>query len=251
MQVLEKGIMDRISAGQRYGKNLKKNSEDGDLKSHGKNLAQLISAAEGLTAMLDELKALTEGFDAKVYIESGDFPEQMEYECRQLSVDIKGEYPVYEMFPLKVKIDSDECDVYVDRKKVQCLRPVSFAKYIKASRDRLLKSAFNASSFANELCAAYDTAMTVKNKDKQNARADGDLLLKNLYHYLAPMQRSRREYDAQAFAFDLARLYISEVREIRDGRKLTFGTSKSPSQLIRILDANGREQFIATVRFGE
>ena len=250
MQVLEKGIGDKLSGGQRYYGNLKKNSDIGDLKNHAKNLSQLSSAANDLAFLLNELKTLTDDFDAKAYIESGDFPEQMEYECRQLSVDVKGEYPAYEMFPFKVRIDSEECDLYVDRKKIQQrLRPSSFAKYIKANRDRLLKAAFNAASFIEEICKAYDTATAIKMKDNSNTPKDGHLSLKTVHSYLAPMQRFRKEYDLQAFAFDLSRLYISELREVKDGRIMVFGPNRGNVQPIRILDANGQDQTFATVRF--
>lgn len=249
VSVLEKGIKDRQTAVLKNFKHLCKDSEKGDLKSYAKDLAQLQAAVAEQTDLLTQLESVIAGFDTKAYVDSGDFAEQLVYECRRLSVDVKGDSPVYEMFPYKVRIDTENQDVYVDRKKWQCLRPVSFAKDIKANRDKLMKVSFNAEIFVNELCAAYDTAVTVKNKKMPDAPSDIYISLKDLYQYMTPLQRFRREYDAQAYAFDLARLYSSELKQAKDGRRLDFGTSKDQRKFIRILDASGHEQHLATVRF--
>ena len=41
--------------------------------------------------------------------------------CEEQGVDVRGEFPVYEMFPYRVKLDTENQDIYLDRKKVQCL----------------------------------------------------------------------------------------------------------------------------------
>lgn len=249
--VLEKGIKDRQASGLKYFKSLCKNSEKGDLKSYAKDLAQLQASVVEQTELLAQLKDITEAFDMRAYVDSGDFAEQMVYECRALSVDVKGDFPIYEMFPYKVRIDTENQDIYVDRKKWQCLRPLSFAKDIKAGRDKLMKVNFNAALFANELYTAYSTAVTVKNKKITDAPSDIYISLKDLYQYMTPMQRFRRDYDAQAYAFDLARLFSSDVREVKDGRKFVFGTSRDQKKFIRILDTDGHEHHLATIRFYE
>ncbi|HKM05487.1 MAG TPA: hypothetical protein VJ869_00735, partial [Sphaerochaeta sp.] len=68
--------------------------------------------------------------------------------------------------------------------------------------------------------------------------------------YMVPMSRFRKDYDLQSFAFDIARLYHegSSV-EIKGGRKIQWGTSRDGKKAIRILDRNGREEFLATIRF--
>jgi hypothetical protein len=110
-------------------------------------------------------------------------------------------------------------------------------------------SRFNTSVFINELAAAYDLAVIVKKSEDKHPRQEYSLFLKDLYEYLAPTQRARRDYDLQSYAFGLARLYASDTEETKDGRKIEFGPSKNAKKLIRILDQNGREQFLGTVRF--
>ena len=65
------------------------------------------------------------------------------------------------------------------------------------------------------------------------------------------MSRFRKDYDQQSFAFDLSRLYASGIDETKNGRKFQFGPSRLNNKAIRILDQNGQEVFLATIRFFE
>jgi hypothetical protein len=249
LQSLEKDLKDKLAAVQRAFKNLAKNSDKGDLKSLSKDLAQMSVVVSDYETLVTKYTELTEAFDAKEYMESGDFAKQMTAYCEELSVDIRGEYPVYEMFPHKIKIDSENQELNVDRKKVQCLRPKHFVSLIKQSQDKLNKASYNAAGFLNELAAAYDAAQKNKQKPGGTAKGEGDIHLKDLYNFLVPMQRFRREYDMQSYAFDLARLCDSDAELTKDMRKIEFGTSRQTSKSIRILDKNGKERFLGTIRF--
>lgn len=245
-QVLEKELKDKLAAVQKLHKATAKEMEIGDLKSFGRDIAVLEECIKEEVRILEEMKALEAGFDSRKYFEDGEFAEQMLTACEEFGVDVKGEYPVYEMFPYKVKIDTENQDLYLDRKKVQCMRPQSFIKTVKAGKDKLMKASFNALTFANELADVYDLALM-----KMKKQPDADVYLGNLYKFLAPMGRFRRDYDQQSYAFDLARLYASGVTEIKDGRKFQFGPSRNNNKAIRILDSEGREQYLATIRFFE
>lgn len=243
-QVLEKEMKDRINAVQKLYKTIAREMENGDLKSFRRDIALLEEAAAEEARILSSMKELEAAFDSREYFEDGEFAAQMLAACQELSVDVKGEFPVYEMFPYKVKIDAENQDLYLDRKKVQCMRPQSFAKQVKAGQDKLTKAAFNALAFANELADVYDLALLRLKK-----QPEADVYLASLYKYLAPMGRFRRDYDQQSYAFDLARLYGSGITEIRDGRKIQFGPSRVGNKAIRILDSEGREEYLATIRF--
>lgn len=65
------------------------------------------------------------------------------------------------------------------------------------------------------------------------------------------MSRFRKDYDKQSFAFDLARLYSSGVEETKNGKKFQFGPSRNNEKAFRILDKDGKQQFLATIRFYE
>lgn len=243
-QILEKELKDKINGVQKLYKAIAKEMENGDLKSFRRDIALLEGAAAEEARILKEMQELEAGFNTKEYFEDGEFAAQMLEACGELGVDVKGEFPIYEMFPYKVKIDGENQDLYLDRKKVQCMRPQGFARQVKAGRDKLMKAPFNALVFANELADAYDLALL-----KLQKKPDADIYLSNLYKYLAPMGRFRRDYDQQSYAFDLARLYGSEIREIKDGRSIQFGPSRVGAKAIRILDSKGREEYLATIRF--
>jgi hypothetical protein len=112
-----------------------------------------------------------------------------------------------------------------------------------------MKSAFNPGIFLNELAAAYDLAVVDKGSKSKTSLNERDLLLYDLYYYMAPTQRARRDYDLQNFAFDVARLYPLRDLVTKDERGYEFGTSKKSARFIRILDQNNQEQMLGTVRF--
>ena len=124
------------------------------------------------------------------------------------------------------------------------MRPQSFVDTVKAGQEKLNKAAFNALTFVNELSDAYDLALL-----KMDKKPGYDMYLKNLYKYLAPMSRFRKDYDQQSFAFDLARLYIDGTNETKNGTKFQFGPTREGKKTIRILKADGQEEFLATIRF--
>ncbi len=244
LQELEKQLKDKLAQMQKLGKSIAKETEGGDLRGLARDLGAMIEANQQQAAALQELAACVEGFDTQAYFESGAFAGQMLEYCRELSVDVRGEYPVYEMFPYRVRFDTENQDIYLDRRKVQCMRPKSFIQTVKAGQERLMKAPFNAQSFVNELADAYDLAVM-----RQKKVPDADIYLTSLYKFLAPMSRFRREYDQQNFAFDLARLYTSGLETAKNGRRFQFGPSRDGKKALRILDAEGKEQFLATIRF--
>ncbi len=111
-----------------------------------------------------------------------------------------------------------------------------------------MRAPFNAAAFAAEVADAYDTALMRRSNGKP-CSADADCHLSGIYPYPAPMSRHRREYDKQSYAFDLARLYGSGLSQVKDGRSFQFGPSRNNNRAIRILDGEGAERFLATVRF--
>lgn len=245
LQPQEKNLKDSIASLQKLFKAIGKEIENGDIKNLSRDLHSMAEAAASASSVLEELRATVDGFDTKAYFENGDFAEQMLAACREKEIDVRGDFPVYEMFPYKVRLDAENQDVYMDRKKVQCMRPQSLAGIIKTGQEKLNKASFNAQSFLNELAEAYDLAVL-----KLKKRPGTDVYLSSLYKFLAPMSRFRKDYDQQSFAYDLARLYNSDIEETKNGRRFQFGPSRNSSgKSFRILDNSGREQFLSMICF--
>ena len=243
----QKKLKDSISLVQKLNKIILKDTESGDLKDMKKQLDMLAEAITAQKQAQEEYKALADAFDDAAYFESGEFTAQLLEACREKNIDVHGEAPVFEMFPYKVRVDAENRDIYLDRKKVACMRPAYFALTVKAGLEKLNRESFAADKFAAELSIAYDLAIM-----KGRKQPGADILLNSLYKLLVPMSRSRKEYDQQSYAFDLARLYAADSAEpvvLKDGRKLQFGPSRDIAKSIRILDKNGKEQYLATIKF--
>ena len=249
LQVKEKCIKDSITRQQNIFKCISRNSAKGDLKNLSKDLAAMETLISDQMVYLNNLKEFAESFNAQEYMQSGDFAKQMLSYCEIMGVDVKGDFPAYEIFPYKVKIDADNQDVYIDRKKLPCARPHYLVSDIKQNREKLMKANFNANTFLNEIAEAYDKLSIIKRKEGISKTRHFELSLKDLHRFLAPMQRFRRDYDMQSFAFDLARLYASDIEFTDDGRQFEMGPSRNHKQDMRILDKNGKETWVGTIKF--
>ncbi|MCL2153642.1 MAG: hypothetical protein FWH57_11935 [Oscillospiraceae bacterium] len=247
-QLCAKELKDKIDSQSRAVKKLQKCLADGDVGTLPKLFNTLREASQEREEALIRLEALAEGFDGQEYMANGDFAAQMLEYCRLLEVDVHGSYPTYEMFPCRVTINPETQDVSVDRKRMSCLRPSKLVSDIKKELDKLAKASFNAPAFAKELSAAYDIAI-IKASRKKALAADASLYLSDLYEFLTPMRRHKKEYTKHNFAYDLARLYAVNDLTLDDGRKMRFDTVRDAKKAIRILDQNGSEQYITTVKF--
>lgn len=246
LQTLEKSVKDKLTALQKTQKSVERETVNGDLKNLQKDIDSMAEMIASLSADVSAVKETVSSFDAASYFQNGEFAEQMLAVCQEKEVDVRGDFPVYEMFPYRVKLDVENQDIYLDRKKIQCMRPASFVDLVKKGQDKLNKASFNAATFVNELADAYDLAILRLKK-----QPGYDVYLTNLYKILAPMSRYRKDYDQQSYAFDLARLYSSGIQETKNGRRFQFGPSRQQNKSIRILDQNGKEQYLSTICFYE
>jgi len=247
-QVFIKEIKEKTDAQAKNVKKIQKCIADGDVAPLPKLFAALRDAAQKREEALERLAELTEDFDGQQYMSNGDYTAQMLDCCSRLGVDVQGSFPVYEMFPYRVIINPDAQDVTVDRKRLQCLRPSKLVSDIKAQLDKLSDVSFNAQLFLKELAAAYDLAI-IKAARKKRCADDAPMYALDIYEVLTPMKRYKKDYTKHNFAYDLARLYAEEGITADNDRILRFDTARDLKKAIRILDRNGTEQFITTIRF--
>ncbi len=246
MQEQGKPLQDNLSSLQKRVKGLLRKVENGELKGLTQELTDLEAVTGQIREMLAAMSDTVSGFDVQSYFVSGDFVQQMLDECREQGIDIRGSLPVYEMFPYRVRVDMENREIYLDRKKIQCVRPKKVAQTIRDGQDKLNSAQFTPQTFVDELAKVYDLCLTNQGKGPGT-----DVYLQDLYKLLTPMSRFRKEYELQNFAFDLARLYKSDVEQTKSGRKYQFGPSRNNKKAIRILDQDGRERYLALIRFYE
>jgi len=247
-QVFAKELKENTDAQSRNVKKIQKCISDGDINALPKLFTALRDTAREREDALGRLEVLTEGFNGQEYMSGGNFTAQMLECCRLLGVDVQGSFPVYEMFPCRVTVNPETQDVTVDRRRLQCLRPSKLISDIKIELDRLSRASFNSQLFVKELAAAYDLAI-IKFSKKKRVADDAPMYAQDLYDVLTPMKRHKREYTKHNFVYDLSRLYAEESITLDDGRMLRFDTVRETKKAIRILDRNGAEQFITTIRF--
>ena len=244
----ERELKESIKSADRFVKQAVKNTESGNLSEMKKAVQQLAEVSQRLQEQSARLGESLGSFDTKEYFVSGDFTRQLLEACEKAGIDVKGEKGVYEMFPYKIRIAGDEEhpeEVWMNRKKLPTYRPSFVAATVKEGQQKLYRANFNEESFMSELAEAYDMTCL-----KSGARIGSSQTLTKIYKTLTPMARSRKEYDMQAFAFDLARLYEKwpESWTTKSGRTFVFGTSREGKNAIRVLSSAGVETFITTVK---
>jgi hypothetical protein len=241
-------LHDQQKTQQKLLKRIDKSVEKGDLRNVLKDLVALNESVDAGTAISDDLYKVLSSVNLEEYLSRGDFANQLIEYCKQRDVDIVGEDRNFEVFPYRLKINPIEEELLINKKKAPGLRPIVIAELLEKNRDKLLAEKFNSEKYAAELAAAYDLSIIAGAKGKTPV-PDADVYLSTVYKYLTPMQRFRKDYDLQSFAFDIARLYNAEQSDAGDGRKYQFGPSRNNARAIRIVDKFGNEQFIATIRF--
>jgi hypothetical protein len=247
-QIHTKALKEKTAAQSKAVNKIQKCISDGDLSALPKLFSALRDAAREREDALAKLESLAESFDVREYMSNGDFAEQMIEYCRQMDVDVQGNFPVYEMFPCRITVNPETQDITIDRKRLQCQRPSKLVGDIKAELEKLSKVSFNAQLFAKELAAAYDLAI-LKASRKKACAADAPIYAIDLYEALTPMKRYKKEYTRYNFSYDIAHLYTEGNIALDDGRTLRFDTARDARKAIRILDGHGTEQFVTTIRF--
>ncbi|MBQ6257966.1 MAG: hypothetical protein IJJ60_15350 [Clostridia bacterium] len=248
LQAMDKSLKDSAGAVAKLQKAIQKNTETGNLNEVKKGLSALTDAVEQLKARAASMDAEVNGFDTKAYFMDGDFTRQLLDACAEKDIDAKGEKGVYEMFPYKVRVLSDEehaGEVYIDRKKAPSCRPAYVADLIRTGQAKLYAAPFKAAAFMSELSDAYEITCL-----RSGARIGSTQALNKIYKSMVPMARARKDYDMQAFAFDLARLYEEgpDAWVTKNGTQYAFGTSRDGASGIRVLSRAGVESFISTLR---
>ena len=231
---------------------MQKDSIKGDIKSLLKNLDALKNAVSSLEEALTGVEESVSNFDYRSYFTSGEFTEDMLLGLKERKMDTVGEYPVFEVFPTRIRIDGENQEVILGKKKVPTMRPKILVDSAADLVDKLESALFNTQAFAQDLENAY-LICVLQEKAKNTGKVNDHLFyvpLLSCYKVMVPLSRSRKEYDEMAFAFDLARLY-NEIKKgdfvTKSGHTCLFGTGRGKS--VRILDDTGMEQLISTICF--
>jgi hypothetical protein len=243
------GLKNQLGSLQKSYKRLTAAMERGDVRAGTKELDLLTEICAGLSDALASAQAAVSDFDYSQYMASGDFARQFSDCCAEEGLNLRQEDQYYEIFPYRLRLDIENSDVYINRRKLPSFRPGAIAASLKKDIAKLYAASFDPRRFGSEMAAAYDLCLLRRNSGKTTAATTGDVYLKDIYNYLAPMQRFRSEYDRQAYALDLARLFMAKDGVTNDNRHWQFGPGRNSAKAIRLVDSEGREHFLSTILF--
>ena len=163
--------------------------------------------ARDLRTALDEARAATEHTVGT--LETFRFPHEgpaleawvAEFlaELRNAGLPVEGEYPRYQIFPLEVRIDAANEQVFLGRRRIGALRPKSLAARIIREHGRLMNSSFNGARFLTLLLKAAEFA--APSLDAPSV----DVPLGRIYQVLT-LRSGTASYTQLEFAFDIYRL---------------------------------------------
>ncbi|MBE3584404.1 MAG: hypothetical protein IMX01_09875 [Limnochordaceae bacterium] len=156
-------------------------------------LVELCKAGEALRAQPWSLEAYARAFEAA---------------CRAESLAVDGRFPEYVAFPFSVQFHLEDGYVLVNRHKVNILRPVALAKFIRDELDRRERSSFNAARFRQALIRAHEL---LSGKDPNRP-----VSLREIHHLLSLREGSGAAgYSIYQFAFDIYRVRKDGLTEGR------------------------------------
>lgn len=250
----DKALKDALKKLSSLDAKMQKNAEKGDYKSISKDALLFTELVASINVATTNLKETIDSFDSSEYFVTGAFTEDIINGLRGKAIDVTGEYPTLTVFPTKVTINADDQTVVIGKgKKESTARPLTVINNTIATIEKLNSGKFNVVSFAQDLENAYFTIIALSNEKgtKTKLAAGTYISLMDCYKILVPLARSRKDYDEEVYAFDLARLYNafkSGPIELKSGRKIDFGTGRE-KKFIRILDSNGIEQQLNSVSF--
>ena len=150
---------------------MQKDTIKGDVRSLLKNLEAMKNAVSSLEEVLNSVDETISNFDYRSYFVSGEFTEDMLLGLKNRKMDTVGEYPVFEVFPTRIRIDAENQEVILGKKKVPTMRPQVLVDSAADLVDKLEAAPFNAQSFAQDLENAYSVCVLqekAKNTGKVN-----------------------------------------------------------------------------------
>ncbi len=133
-----------------------------------------------------------EGFDYREYLSGGAFAREFKEACREAHLPLEGHFPAYSIFPISVRVDTENPSVLVNRKRMGMLRPSALVRAIQDERDRLERSPFNLTEFLGVLFSVWERLNALQSRE-HNLRLRQPQPLKQVSRELVPFARWRRE----------------------------------------------------------
>jgi len=229
------------------GKRAAKAAEVGDLKALRQVLANLVDVAdqagEAAVRAAGGWAFATEA-DEEEYLGDGRYQKELLTAAKDAKVGLFPVEGVLACFPSLVRINAKDRAVAIDRKPFRFVRPSYLVAHLRAVQNK--PGRFNPGALLESLHSAYEFGLAKKKGAGKVAS------LMDLYKILTLLPTVKKDYSHQEFARDLYLLEESGVVETKSGARIRFHAAtgtKSPGQLMRIVDRNGKERLYSAVEF--
>lgn len=200
--------------------------------------AELVEQAGALREAVDQFRMVNADEDREAWTRR--FTEA----CRANGHEVEGEYPAFRIFPLEMRVDFTNGAILLNGRTVRALHPKAVAALVDREIGRLNKARFNAPLFMKALARAYDLLLAER-PPAPGAKGVGVVTLKEIHALLALRSGTSvtSGYTLNQFAFDVYRLRTqSEHRLVLDGRRLVFGQTRNPKDVIAIPKPGGTKE---------
>ena len=223
------------------GKKAGKAAAVGDLKALRQILATLVEMAdqaEEASARAVATWAFKNEADEERYFEDGRYQTELLAAARKARLGLFDMDGVLASFPSLVRIVAKDRAVAIDRKPFRLVRPSHLVKHLQAVQAR--PSRTNFSQFLEALHRVYQLTVAERSTRSGVAR------LVDIYKNLTVLPAVRKDYTQQEFARDIYLLDESGITQTSGGRRMRLHPgstgSKSPAQLLRVVDRAGAQK---------
>jgi hypothetical protein len=183
------------------------------------------------------------------FVESDDYPKEIETVLSELGIPVRGEFPNYEFPPFKLTFNRDQGTVRLSvgrrSQQTKVFAPEQLGAWVAAQYRKVIDSKFDANRFCKELLATYELLNCLMLK--QDSVAWGHSVpLKEIYRLLTFKQAAKQDYPEALFVFDLARL--KEQTEIQyDRYQFDLEPSRNSSSSFLLVNSQGQESRVSTL----
>jgi len=224
------------------------------------NLLELLKALQDITQLSEDagtqaatLQAMLNQFQVGAReVDQVEWTRIFTMECQNLGHLVDGEYPVFRVFPVDVKVDFAHDLVQINNRTVRVLHPKAVAGLVNKEVTKLYKERFNINLFMRALVRTYDALIAerqVSGMDKGNKKVARTVPLRQI-HSLLSVRTGTAGYSLSQFAFDIYRLR-TESNLVLDGRRLVFESTRNAGGAIVIPLPGGQKENIGSLEIVE
>ncbi len=211
-----------------------------------KMLEELQDIERQLILHTDKLRALMADFQlGAAESDSAAWSESFIRACNKSGQQVDGEFPIFRVFPLEVKVDFAHDLVQINNRTVRALGPEAVAELVAAQIDKLNRERFNANQFMKALVRAYHVVRHEWQAAHPQQSAVASMPIKRIYEVLT-IRTGTSAYTLNQFIFDIYRLRTGETLQYGE-YALVFGDTRTAGESLTIPMPGGTKQLVGSL----